>query len=134
MTLLKSFIDYLESQDIATFGQDLFVKKVPDSLQTIPSVYWIIQNSSYPLQKNKTGEQVRLYSYLIYYRSMSTEDVENKLDALDILLSNKDCIDLNGYEVLEVDVASYISDGDSDIEGREIGFIQVNIKTYKKRI
>ncbi len=132
MTITESFIDFLETQGIATFGQDLFLRRVPSSLETKDAVYWIIPNGGFPLGRNKTGEMIKQYSFLIYFRSTKAEDVEQKMFALEEMLNCQSCVALTGYEILDVEVNSFSSDGDIDSEDRETSLIQVNIKTYKQ--
>lgn len=133
MTVAQSFIKWLEDQDVATFGQDLYLRRVPDSKSTPDALYWIVPNGGFPLGKNKTGEIIKQYSFLINYRSTSVRDVEEKLFALEELLNCQNCVELEGFEVLEIEVDAYPSDGDIDEEDRETGLLQVNIKTYKQR-
>lgn len=133
MTITESFIQWLEGQGVATFGQDLYLRRVPDSKNTPTSLYWIIPGGGFPLGRNRTGEMIKQYSYTINYRSNKVKEVEEKLNALEELLNCQNCIVLDGYEVLEVEVNVFPSDGDNDEEDRETGLLQVNIKTYKQR-
>lgn len=132
MTIAESFIAYLESQDIATFGQDLFLRRVPDSSTTGASVYWVIPNGGFPLGRNQTGEMIKQYSFLIYYRSNKAQLVEQKLFELEETLNMPNSVQLEGFEVIETEVNQFATDEDEDLEGREVGLIQVNIKTYKQ--
>ena len=133
MTVTEAFIQWLENQGVATFGQDLYLRRVPDSKKTPSSLYWIIPNGAFPLGRNRTGEMMKQYSYLINYRSKNAKDVEHKLFELEELLNCQSCIELEGFEVLDVEVSVFTDDGDIDEEDREIGLLQVNIKTYKQR-
>ena len=133
MTVTEAFIEWLEAQGVATFGQDLYLRRVPDSPKTPSSLYWIVPSGGFPLGQNRTGEMIKQYSYQINYRSKSAKEVENKLFELEEMLNCQSCIALEGYEVLDVEVTSFADDGDIDDEDREIGLLQVNIKTYKQR-
>ena len=132
-TITESFINWLESEGVATFGQDLYLRRVPDSQKTPSSLYWIIPSGGFPLGRNKTGEMIKQYSFLINYRSTRAKDVERKLFKLEELLSCQSCIVLEGFQVLEVEVNVFPADGDIDDEDREVGLLQLNIKTYKQR-
>lgn len=133
MTVTEAFIEWLEDQGIATFGQDLFLRRVPDSKDTPSSVYWIIPSGGFSLGRNRTGEMLKQYSLIINFRSTKAKEVEEKLFALEELLNCQSCMVLEGYEVLEVEVSVFPDDGDIDDEDREVGLLQVNIKTYKQR-
>lgn len=133
MTIGKALIQWLESQGVATFGQDLYLRRVPDSKYTPDAVYWVIPNGGFPVGKNKTGEMIKQYNFIINFRSVKAEEVEDKLFALEELLNCQSCMELEGFQVLEVEVDSFPDDGDVDDEDRETGLLQVNIKTYKQR-
>lgn len=133
MTIAKAFIDWLQAEGVATFGQDLYLRRVPDSKETQASVYWIIPNGGFPLGRNRTGEMIKQYSFLINYRSKKAEDVETKLFELEEKINCQGCLQLEGFQVLDVEVSSFPDDSDTDAEDRETGFLQVNIKTYKQR-
>lgn len=133
MTVAQSFIQWLENKGVATFGQDLYLRRAPDSKETPEAIYWIIPNGGFPIGRNKTGEMIKQYSFTINYRSVKAKDVEEKLFELEELLNCQSCVVLEGYEVLEVEVDVFSSDGDIDDEDRETGLLQVNIKTYKQR-
>lgn len=133
MTITQSFIQWLENQGVATFGQDLYLRRVPDSKDTPSSCYWIIPSGGFPISKNKTGEMLKQYNFLINYRSVKAREVEEKLYALEELINCQDCLELEGYQVLSVEVDVFPDDGDIDDEDRETGLLQVNIKTYKQR-
>ena len=133
MTVAQSFIKWLEEQGVATFGQDLYLRRVPDSKSTPDAIYWIIPSGGFRIGENRTGEVIKQYSFIINYRSVSARDVEEKLFALEELLNCANCVTLEGFEVIEIEVDAYPSDGDIDEEDRETGLLQVNIKTYKQR-
>ena len=133
MTVAQSFIKWLEEQGVATFGQDLYLRRVPDSKSTPDAIYWIIPSGGFRIGKNRTGEVIKQYSFIINYRSVSARDVEEKLFALEELLNCTNCVTLEGFDVIEIEVDAYPSDGDIDEEDRETGLLQVNIKTYKQR-
>ena len=133
MTITQAFIQWLEAQGVATFGQDLYLRRVPDSKKTPSSIYWVIPNGGFPLGKNKTGEMLKLYTFVVNFRSTSAREVEEKLFALEELVNCENCLQLDGFEVVDVEASIFPSDSDIDDEDRETGFIQVNIQTYKQR-
>ena len=87
MTVTEAFIEWLEAQGVATFGQDLYLRRVPDSKQTPSSLYWIIPSGGFPLGRNRTGEMIKQYSYQINYRSKKAKEVEQKLFELEELIN-----------------------------------------------
>lgn len=133
MTISRAFINWLEDNGVATFGQDLYLRRVPDSKKTQSSIYWVIPAGGFPLGKNKTGEMIKQYTFIINYRSTSANEVDEKIFELEELLNCQNCLQLDGFEVLEVEVSSFPDDSDSDPEDRETSFLQANIKTYKQR-
>lgn len=131
-TVSEAFIEWLQNQQVATFGENLFLNQVPSSLQTQDSMYWIITSGGGPVQKLQSGEKVKQYFLSVYYRSRSGKEVERNLFKLEELLNCAECVQLTGFEVIEVEAQQFPSDTDLDDEERRIGFLQANIKIYKK--
>lgn len=129
-TISESFIHWLESQGVATFNSDLYLSQVPDSAPD--ECYWVITSGGAPIQKLRTGEKVKQYFISLYYRSTKAEDVEKNMFKLEELLNQKGCLQLNGFETIEVEANQFPSDSDLDNEERRIGMLQANIKIYKK--
>lgn len=129
-TLSEALIEFLVNNGTGTFGLDLFLGQVPD---TAPDTcYWLITSGGTPIQKMPTGEKVKQYFASIHYRSTASEQVEKKLFELEGLFNCLHCINLTGFEVVSSEANQFPTDEDLDNEERKTGFIQVNIKTYKK--
>lgn len=129
-TVSETFIAWLESQNIATFNVDLFLSQVPD---TAPSAcYWVLTSGGAPIQKLSTGEKVKQYFVSVYYRSTKAENIEKNMFKLEELLNTPGCFDLPPFTVTEVEANQFPSDVDFDSEDRRVGFLQANIKIYKK--
>ena len=132
-TLSEAFIKFLEEKDIATFGQDLFLNEVPSSNDTqTESVYWIRTSGGNPISKLRTGELVRMHAITINFRAIKNEDVEKKLHRLAELLQQPDCIQLDGFETIDVSVSQFPAQEDLDIENRKRGMLRLTIQTYKR--
>ena len=132
-TLSEAFIKFLEEKDIATFGQDLFLNEVPSSNDTqTESVYWILTSGGNPISKLRTGELVRMHAITINFRAIKNEDVEKKLHRLAELLQQPDCIQLDGFETIDVSVSQFPAQEDIDIENRKRGMLRLTIQTYKR--
>lgn len=131
-TLSEAFVQFLEEHDIATFGQDLYINEVPSSNDTQDSVYWILTSGGSPISKLRTGELVRLHAITVNYRSISGQDVEKKLHALAELLETPNCVQLNGFETIDISVAQFPAQSDTDVEKRKRGMLRVTIQTYKR--
>ena len=132
-TLSEAFIKFLEEKDIATFGQDLFLNEVPSSNDTqTESVYWILTSGGNPISKLRTGELVRMHAITINFRAIKNEDVEKKRHRLAELLQQPDCIQLDGFETIDVSVSQFPAQEDLDIENRKRGMLRLTIQTYKR--
>lgn len=129
-TVSEAYIKFLEEKGIATFGSTIYLSQVP--LDASDEVYWVISSGGSPILKLKTGEIVKQYFISTYYRSGSSQDLERKMFQLEELLNCRDCVQLEGFEVYEVEATQFPSDIDLDNEERRIGFLQANIKIYKK--
>lgn len=131
-TISQSFSNFLESKDIATSGQDLYINRVPNTKNTQESIYWIISAGGNPISKLSTGEMIRLFAIDIYYRSKSGRQVDEKLTELNDMLCLPDCVQLEGFETIDVSVSQYPASQDLDQEDRQVGLLRVNIQTYKR--
>lgn len=131
MTISQSFIKFLEAQGYGVFGQDLYLYRVPNSLKTKTNLFWVVPNSGSVIQKNKTNEKIKSHQFLVYYRSNSAREVDEKLSQLEETLNCMTCVQLEGYQTLDVSATQFSSDIDPDSENRMVGFIQVTIQTYK---
>ncbi len=128
-TVSESFIKYLEDQSIATFGTDLYANQVPDDAPDV--CYWVITSGGSTIQTLGTGERVKQYFVSVYYRSNSGRDVEKKLFTLEELLNCSDCVELEGFEILNMQASQYPSDIDLDNEERRLGLLQATVQLYK---
>lgn len=129
-TITEAFAEFLQNSSVATFGTNLFISQVPNNAPD--ECYWLITSGGSPIQKLKSGEKVKQYFVSVYFRSTSTKDVERKLFELEETLNTPGCLTLTGFEVIEVEATQFPSDTDLDDEERRVGFLQANIKTYKK--
>lgn len=129
-TVSESFIKFLEDQSIATFGVDLFLSQVPDDAPD--TCYWILTSGGATIQKLKTGEKVKQYFTSINYRSDKAKNIERDLFNLEELLNCAECVQLEGFEVIEIEATQFPSDEDLDNEDRRVGLLQANIKIKKE--
>lgn len=131
MNIAESFATYLQTLGIATLGQDLFIGNAPSSNRVSDSMYWIIESGGSPLSKNSTGELLKSTTIEVYYRDRNYKNVYDKINTLEETISCAGCIQLNGFDIIKLDVVSYPIDRDLDAEDRLVGLLQVNILSYK---
>lgn len=129
-TVSESFIKWLEDEGIGTFGTDIYLSQVPEKAPN--TCYWVLTSGGIPISKNKTGERVKQYFTSVYYRSTRAKDVERKLFALEELVNSPNCLQLEGFEVIEFEASQFPQDDDLDNEQLRVGTLQVNIQIYKK--
>lgn len=129
-TVSEAYIKFLEEKGIGTFGETIYLSQVPDI--ALDDVYWAISSGGSPVLKLKSGEVVKQYFISTYYRSTSAKNVERNLFKLEEILNCADCVQLEGFEVYETEAQQFSSDADIDNEERRVGFLQANIKIYKK--
>lgn len=129
-TVTEAFVSWLQTENIATLNEDLYISQVPDTAPD--TTYWIVTAGGSPISKLGTGEQIKQYFLSVYYRSLSSRDVGRKLFRLEELLNCASCVELPNYEVYEISAQQFPTDTDVDNEERRVGFLQANIKIYKK--
>lgn len=131
MNIVDSFADYLQDLGIATLGQDLFIGEAPSSKQVSNSIWWILDDGGDNQLHLSTGEKVKLHRISVYNRGVNYQTVKDDIHNAELLINNDRCTQLNGYETLDIEVATFPIDNDIDSEDRKVGLLQINLKTYK---
>lgn len=132
MNLAEAFVDYLDDIGIATFGQDLFIGNAPSSKQVSNTIWWIETSGGNKTIKAKTGEAMKEYLVDVYCRSNDYEYVYDQLQSLEETLNCAHCVELDGYDVVEVEALTFPIDNDLDSEDRKVGYLQASLTVYKK--
>lgn len=131
MTLSQAFVNYLEMKGYGVFGQNLYLYRVPNSKKTDTEVLWLIPTGGYPASRNKTGEMVKSYQILIYFRSNSARKVDEFLNDLEQTLNCSQCVSLEGFELVDIRATQLPADQDLDSENRMVGSINCQLEVYK---
>jgi len=128
MNITKAFADYMTLQGYGTFGSTLFIGGVP--LDAPDTCWWIVSSGGNTLAKNGTGEKQKNYLISVFYRSTDQEEVYNKLEQFETLFNNNNCLEINGYDIIETEATSYPTDQDIDNEDRTVGLVQITLTVY----
>lgn len=131
MTIARAFVDFLEKQGFGVFGQNIYLFRVPNSFKAESEILWIIPSGGSIVGRNRTGEQIKAYQFLVYYRSVSAEKVDIALSALEEQLNCSQCVKLNGFELVQVNTTQFPADQDLDAENRMVGLLRVQLEVYK---
>lgn len=132
MTISRSFVQLLENKGCGVFGQNIFLYRVPNSLKTPTELFYIIPSGGSVIRNAPTGDKIKLYQFLVYFRSNSAERVDKVLNSLEEDLNCAGCVQLEGFELMSIQTNSLPADQDADSENRMVGMIQVQIEVYKK--
>lgn len=132
MTITKAFAQWMQDNDFATQGQDLFIGGVPaDLVDKAPDTcWWIYANGGTPITKNTTGEKQKNYLINVYFRDLNARNVDEQMQAFEILVNGKNCDQLTGFDTIEMEATGFQTDIDLDNEERTVGFVQVTIRVY----
>lgn len=131
MTISQSFVRMLEQKGYGVFGQNIFLYRVPNSLKTQTELFWIIPSGGQPVSTNPTGELVKAYQFLLYYRSNSAKKVDEVLSLVEEELNCSGCVQLDGFELVRMATTQFPADQDLDSENRMVGMLQVQLEIYK---
>lgn len=131
MTISRAFVKFLEDKGCGIFGQNIFLYRVPNSLKTQTELYWVIPSGGMKISTNKTGEAIKAYNFLIYFRSNEAKTVDETLSALEEMLNCSSCVKLDGFELVSINATQFPADQDLDSENRMVGMIQVQLSVYK---
>ena len=131
MTLIQSFAKFLEEKGYGISGQNIYLYRVPNSKKTETEVLWLIPTGGYPSSRNKTGEMIKAYQVLIYFRSNNARKVDTVLNDLEQTLNCSQCVNLEGFELVDIRATQLPADQDLDSENRMTGSINCQIQVYK---
>lgn len=131
MTISRAFVKFLEDKGCGIFGQNIFLYRVPNSLKTQTELYWVIPSGGMKISTNKTGEAIKAYNFLIYFRSNEAKVVDETLSELEEMLNCSSCVKLDGFELVSINTTQFPADQDIDSENRMVGMIQVQLSVYK---
>lgn len=131
MTLLQSFVKFLEAKGYGIPGQNIYMYRVPNSKKTETEVLWLIPTGGYPSSTNRTGEMIKSYQILIYFRSNNARKVDTVLNDLEQTLNCSQCVDLEGFELVGIRATQLPADQDLDSENRIVGSINCQLEVYK---
>lgn len=130
MTIAQAFVKFIEKKGYGVFGQNIFLYRVPNSIKTQTELLWIIPSGGQPVSINKTGELIKEYQFMVYYRSNSAEKVDAVMSDLEEVLNCSTCVDLQGFELISLKVTQFPADQDLDSENRMVGSLQATIQVY----
>lgn len=131
MTISRAFVKFLETKGFGVFGQNIYLFRVPDSFKAESEVLWVIPSGGSIVGRNRTGEMIKAYQFLIYFRSISAEKVDVALSAIEEQLNCSGCVELEGYDLVQVNTTQFPADEDLDMENRMVGMLRVQLEVYK---
>jgi hypothetical protein len=129
MNISRAFANYIASEGFGTFGTDLFIGGAP--LKAPDPLWWIVSSGGAPESKNSTGEMLKEYTLGVYYRNQDTEQVYEKLQALEELINSVGCVQLESYDTVSMEAVGFPADQDLDDEDRTVGLLQVGILIHQ---
>ncbi len=128
MTLKRSFAAYMELKGFGVFGTDLFLNGAP---QDAPEAcWWVLATGGAPISENRTGEKLKKYVVSVYYRDLDAQIVDEKLHEFEEELNTQFCDQLEGFVTVDIEVTTFPTDQDIDVNERTVGLAQVSIQTY----
>lgn len=127
MTIKRAFVEYMASVGFGVFGSTLFLNGAP---LNVSPCWWVLATGGAIVKTNQTGERRKRYIVSVYYRDTNAETVDEQLHAFEELLNTSNCDQLEGFDTIEITVATFPSDQDLDVDDRTVGLAQVTVDTY----
>ena len=129
MNIAESFVEYMEDLSMGTLGSTIYINSVPQ--EAPDAVWWVVKSGGSPVRKNSTGERVKDYTLSIYYRDTDAEQVYELMQDFEEEINSKSCIQLDGYDTIEMEASIFPTDQDLDNEDRVVGLLNVRISVYQ---
>lgn len=124
VTPLDSFIKWLETSQSLTFGQDLFAGGAPSTNENSNPVTWVVMSGGGDNLTFITGEKHQIFGFDIYHRNASFRDAQRFSYKLVSDLTCANCVQLDGFDTIEIAAASTPVDNDRDSEDRKVVLVQ----------
>lgn len=132
MTVIQAFAAYLQSVDVATLGQNLFISRAPSSNKVADPIFWVHEAPAQLIGRTVQGRPINQYVIDLHMRSYDGQTVDETLSALRSVVTSPD-LTLSGYTLSEhPETSGPWSDEDFDNEERTVGLLQVNLKVIEE--
>lgn len=132
MTIAKAFSDYLVNAGVCqALGTDLFIGTAPSSNKVVDAIWWIKISGGSKQTKLASGESIKNYLVEVYRRSRDYQQVNDDMESLEELLNCNGCVQLEGFDTLQIEATSFPIDNDLDSEDRKVGLLQATLSVYK---
>jgi len=129
MNIAKSFVEYMEDLGMGTFATDIFIGNI--AIDAVDKAWWVVSSGGATLSKNNTGERIKNYTLSVFYRNTDAEDVYEQMQEFEEEINSKGCIQLDGYDTIEMEALVFPTDQDLDNEDRVVGLLQVKVSVYQ---
>lgn len=128
MSVAEAYRDWMETNGIATSGQDLYLSKAPIG----STAYWITASGGSTGERYPNGGGTVNTAISVYYRDPDPKKVYDNLEALRDETECAGCLDLEGYTVISIYTTGPFADQDLDSEDRTVGLLEVTLQLKKK--
>ena len=129
MNIAEAFVEYMEDLTMGTLGTNIYISSVPQ--EAPDAVWWVVKSGGSPVRKNSTGERVKDYNLSVFYRDIDAEQVYELIQDFEEEINSKGCIQLDGYDTIEMEATVFPTDQDLDNEDRVVGLISIRITVYQ---
>lgn len=128
MNIAEAFAQYMEDQGYGTLGTNLQIGGV--SLSAPDECWWVVFEGGSSIIKNQTGEKLKRYNLDVFFRSRNGSTVYDTLHDFEQTINSLSCIELEDFDVIEVEATSFPTDRDLDDVDRTIGLVKISLTTY----
>lgn len=129
-TVGEAFVKFLESKEIATFGENLFMGEMP--LEAPDDSWLVVVSGGSPDLVTADGGMIKLYTFNIFHRSLAGKEIERSLFSLEETLNCGSCVNLEGFETIYSRATQFSQDQDLENENRRIGLLQAQVRLFKQ--
>lgn len=126
--IVEAFRDWMETESLATPGQDLFISKAP----TGTTAYWLVASGGNTGVRYPNGGGITDTTISVYYRDPEPKNVYDNLEALRDSVECAGCLELEGYTVVSIYTTGPFADQDLDSEDRTVGLLEITLSLKKK--
>lgn len=133
MNVSEAIALFMQDQlGLGTVRENIWIGLAPSEKKAQSDLWWIVASGGDKEVSAVTGSSIKNYVLNIYRRSKDYKIVYDALQSLEETFNCLSCVQLTGFEVMQIEATNFPIDNDLDAEDRKVGLLQVNVKLFKE--
>lgn len=132
MNVIEAIATFMQDTlELGTLQEDIWIGQAPSERKAQADLWWLVASGGDKEIRAVTGSSIKSYIVNIFRRSTDYEALYNAMQSLEETFNCLSCVQLTGFEVMQIEATNFPIDNDLDAVNRKVGMLQVNIRVYK---